>query len=73
MIGSLFVNVVQYLNAYIITNRAISFILYFSAFITYRRSENIESVFKSRPHMIGGTKIDVKRAVPKEFVSVHKK
>lgn len=36
-------------------------------FITYAISESVEKVFQSRPHMMDGKELDVKRAMPREF------
>jgi len=36
-------------------------------FITYSKSEAVEQVFSSRPHVIDNKTLDVKRAMPREF------
>jgi len=36
-------------------------------FITYAESDSVEKVFNSRPHVIDGKTLDVKRAMPREF------
>lgn len=36
-------------------------------FITYAESNSVEKVFSSRPHIIDGKQLDVKRAMPREF------
>lgn len=36
-------------------------------FITFEKSDSVESVFSSRPHEIDGKTVDVKRAMPREL------
>lgn len=35
-------------------------------FVTYDTSDSVEEVFNARPHDVGGKKLDVKRAMPKD-------
>ncbi|XP_065646966.1 heterogeneous nuclear ribonucleoprotein A0 isoform X1 [Hydra vulgaris] len=36
-------------------------------FVTFEKSESVENVFSSRPHIIDGKTVDVKRAMPREI------
>jgi len=36
-------------------------------FVTYKNSDSVQAVFKTRPHKLDGKEVDVKRAMPREF------